>query len=137
MDFDFLIDTGASTMRIYEEEREKLGRLSNTPLPSLRQVMIRTPMGSIMVPIVIVQAMISQSITELLPRWVDIKACVLGRRDVGNRCHLSGVWMHHLLFFSSIPDHTRKIHVGTDIGEMVAGLPIPDYKKAIAPSPLA
>jgi hypothetical protein len=123
---EFLMDTGASSMRIFDEDRDQIEMLSGAPVPIIGEAMNQTASGLMKAQNVVLQVMIFQNDQPLLPHWVNVKAGVTaGRRG--------GVWIYHLLFVMSMPDNTRRTHVGTDIGEMLANLPIPDYKNAIPP----
>jgi hypothetical protein len=131
--FDFLEDTGASTMRVFEDDIAQIERLSGKPVPVLGQGLKQTAGGQVMVRNVILQANMLHGDTCVIPYWVDIQTSVSpGRRGTqGDR--LSGVWIYHLLFVLSMPDSTRNKHFGTDIKEMVENLPIPNYKEAVPP----
>lgn len=130
---EFLMDTGASSMRIFDDDRDQIEILSGAPVPIIGEAINQTASGLMRVQNVVLQVMIFQNNQPLLPRWVDVKSGVTpGRRGSGGD-RLSGVWIYHLLFVMSMPDNTRRTHIGTDIGEMLANLPIPDYQNAVPP----
>ena len=130
---EFLMDTGASSMRIFDDDRYQIEMLSGAPLPIIGEAMNQTASGLMRVQNVALQVMIFHKNQPLLPHWVNVKAGVTPGRSGPGGDRLSGVWMYHLLFVMSMPDNTRRTHIGTDIGEMLANLPIPDYKNAIPP----
>ncbi|OQE34566.1 hypothetical protein PENCOP_c017G02281 [Penicillium coprophilum] len=133
MTFDFLEDTGSSTMRIFSDDRFQIETLSGAPLPAVGQAIKQTAAGQIVVQNVILQANIMFNGQPLIPYWVDIQASVTPGRKGTSGDRLSGVWIQHLLFVLSMPDNTRRKHIGTDIGEMILNLPIPDYRNARPP----
>lgn len=69
---------------------------------------------------------------KLLAFWIDVVASVT-RRTNASEDRLSGSWIQHLLFVLSMPDNTQRKHIGTDIGEILTSMPIPDYKNAAPP----
>jgi len=131
--FDFLEDTGSSSMRIFSDDRRNIELLSGAPLPILGQAIKQTAGGQMKVEDVILQANIIHNGQPLVPYWVDIKAAVTPGSKGPSGDRLSGVWIHHLLFVLSMPDNTKRKHIGTDIGEMLLNLPIPDYGNAVPP----
>ncbi|KAJ5154015.1 uncharacterized protein N7500_009454 [Penicillium coprophilum] len=133
MTFDFLEDTGSSTMRIFSDDRFQIETLSGAPLPAVGQAIKQTAAGQIVVQNVILQANIMFNGQPLVPYWVDIQASVTPGRKGTSGDRLSGVWIQHLLFVLSMPDNTQRKHIGTDIGEMILNLPIPDYRNARPP----
>ncbi|KAJ5497512.1 hypothetical protein N7463_009499 [Penicillium fimorum] len=133
MTFDFLEDTGASSMRIFNDDKNQIERLSGAHVPVVGQGMKQTASGPVPVQNVILQANVMYNGQSLLPYWVDIKASVTPGRRGPSGDRLAGVWIHHLLFILSMPDNTQRKHIGTDINEMILNLPIPDYKNARPP----
>ncbi|CAG8024512.1 unnamed protein product [Penicillium salamii] len=132
--FDFLEDTGASSMRIFSEDKENIERLSGASLPVIGNALKQTAAGQVQVQNVVLQAMIMQNQQNLLPYWVDIKAAVSPGAKGLSGDRLAGVWIHHLLFVLSMPDNTQRKHIGTDLNEMMLNLPLPDHKNAVPPS---
>jgi hypothetical protein len=131
---EFLMDTGASSMRIFDDDRDQIEMLSGAPVPIIGEAINQTASGLMRAQNVVLQVMIFQNDQPLLPHWVNVKAGVTaGRRGGPGGDRLSGVWIYHLLFVMSMPDNTGRTHIGTDIGEMLANLPIPDHKNAIPP----
>ncbi|KAJ5443003.1 hypothetical protein N7445_004754 [Penicillium cf. griseofulvum] len=133
MTFDFLEDTGSSSMRVFADDIAKIETLSGAPVPVLGQALKQTASGQVMVQTVVLQANIIHNGQHLLPYWVDIQTSVSSGTKGPQGDRLSGVWIYHLLFVLSMPDGTRAKHFGTDIREMVSNLPIPDYKNARPP----
>ncbi|CAG8927997.1 unnamed protein product [Penicillium salamii] len=132
--FDFLEDTGSSSMRIFSEDKENIERLSGASLPVIGHALKQTAAGQVQVQNVVLQAMIIQNQQNLLPYWVDIKAAVTPGAQGLSGDRLTGVWIHHLLFVLSMPDNTQRKHIGTDLNEMMLNLPLPDHKNAVPPT---
>ncbi|KAJ5356985.1 hypothetical protein N7517_011594 [Penicillium concentricum] len=134
MTFDFLEDTGASSMRIFSEDRNRIENLSGAPVPVFGKGIKQTAGGQVEVQNVILQANIIVNGQPLLPYWVDIKTSVTPGCKGSSGDRLSGVWIHHLLFVLSMPDNTQRKHMGTNLGEMTVNLPLPDYRNARPPA---
>ncbi|KAJ5779239.1 hypothetical protein N7457_006959 [Penicillium paradoxum] len=134
VEHDFLLDTGSSSMRLFPQDIAEIETLSGAVVPGIGNSMNQTAAGLMNVQNVVLQAMIYVQGEALLPGWVNIKACVSSSGGAGAE-RLSGVWLFNLLFILSMPDNQRGLFIGTDVGEMLATLPIPDYRNAI-PAPI-
>ncbi|KAJ5979622.1 hypothetical protein N7481_006920 [Penicillium waksmanii] len=129
---DFLEDSGSSTMRIFSDDKNQLEILSGGPLPIPGQEIEQTAMDQIQVQNVMLQVSIFHDGRHLLPFWVNFVASITPRNHASDD-RLSNSWIQHLLFVLSMPDNTRRKHIGTDVGEILTSMPIPDYKNAAPP----
>lgn len=130
---DFLLDTGATMMSVLPRDITEIQTLSGNLVPSLGSCRVQTAGGIVSNPSVVLQAMVFARGQPVLPSWVDVRAIV--NSSSGGLGRLSGVWLFNLLFVLSMPDNHRNLFIGSDVGEMLASLPIPDYRNAI-PAPI-
>ncbi|KAJ5779120.1 hypothetical protein N7457_006840 [Penicillium paradoxum] len=131
MTFDFLLDSGASALRMFETDRQQLEQLSGAPVPTLSTQFYSTASGKLRTENICLQAMIHRQGQPIFPTWVDIKCALSAGGPSPGRDRLSGVWLYHLLFVMSMPDNTHSTHIGTDIYEMLNTLPVPDIRNAV------
>ncbi|CAG8929999.1 unnamed protein product [Penicillium salamii] len=131
-----LEDTGATLMKLHDQDVAELERLSGTNLPIVGSSIMTTATALVTARRMLVQANIWHNGQYIIPRWVDIEACVSpsppGQSSM-SLSRLSGVWIHHMLTVLSLPDNTFRKHIGTNIYEILNTLVIPDPKLAQAP----
>ncbi|KAJ5963721.1 uncharacterized protein N7479_003597 [Penicillium vulpinum] len=130
-----LEDTGASTMKMFQADKQQLEALSGHPLPVSSTSIMTTANGDVQVDNFIVQANIFCNNQPMLPQWTDIRVSVA--REPPNTSpsgfRLSGVWIHHMLYCLSMPDNSLNMHVGTSLLEILASVPLCDPALAIPP----
>ncbi|KGO77031.1 hypothetical protein PITC_005560 [Penicillium italicum] len=130
-----LEDTGSIAMKIFQSDRAYLEALSGAPLPVSASTSMSTAAGEVPVDNVTLQVNIFHNDQPMLPRWIDVRACI--NRDPPNTpptgARLSGIWLHHMLHCLSIPDNSNFMYVGTNLSEIVASAPICNPAFAIPP----
>ncbi|KAK4867624.1 hypothetical protein LT330_001134 [Penicillium expansum] len=135
MALSILEDTGAIAMKIFQSDRDQLEALSGAPLPVSASTMMVTASGDVTVDNVVLQVNILHNDQPMLPRWIDVRACI--SRDPPNTppsgSRLSGIWLHHMLYCLSMPDNTNAMYVGTDLTEILATVPLCNPAFAIPP----
>lgn len=135
MALSVLEDTGAIAMKIFQSDRDQLEALSGAPLPVSASTMMVTASGDVTVDNVVLQVNILHNDQPMLPRWIDVRACI--SRDPPNTppsgSRLSGIWLHHILYCLSMPDNTNAMYVGTDLTEILATVPLCNPAFAIPP----
>ncbi|CAG8299775.1 unnamed protein product [Penicillium salamii] len=131
-----LEDTGATLMKLHDQDVVELERLSGTNLPIVGSSIMTTATALVTARRMVVQANIWHNGQYIIPRWVDIEACVSpsppGQSHM-SLSRLSGVWIHHMLTVLSLPDNTFRKHIGTNIYEILNTLVIPDPTLAQPP----
>lgn len=96
--------------------------------------MVQTVAGLTATVNVVVQANIMVNGQPLLPRWVDVKVSIPYEPPGGpSGERLSGLWFRHLLYTWTLPDNTGQMHVGNDMSEMLAAVPLTNAAYAIPP----
>ncbi|CAI7565981.1 unnamed protein product [Penicillium glandicola] len=132
---DVLEDTGAAAMKIFQADRNQLEAMSGASLPVTGTTPMSTAGGLIQVDNVVLQANIFHNSQPMLPKWIDIRACITrdppGAPQTGDR--LSGVWIHHVLYCLSMPDNTGRMEIGTDLPEILTSIPLCNPAFAIPP----
>jgi hypothetical protein len=134
MALSVLEDTGAAAMKIYPSDQQYLEHLSGCPLPVTSTTNMSTSAGVVPVRSVVVQVNIFHNDQPMLPRWINVRACV--GNDPPNSpssMRLSGVWLHHMLYCLSMPNNTNTMYVGTDVEEILANAPPCNPAYAIPP----
>ncbi|CAI7652564.1 unnamed protein product [Penicillium crustosum] len=118
-------DSGASAMKIFQEDRLSLERMSGAPLPISGMMNMSTAGGLMEADTVVLQVNMFHNGQVMLPRWINLRACIARQRPntppTGVR--LSGIWLHHMLYCLSAPDNTGDMYVGTDLSEILTQLP--------------
>ncbi|KAJ5362445.1 hypothetical protein N7541_003289 [Penicillium brevicompactum] len=130
---EFLEDTGATTMALFENDVFDLELMSGAPLPGAGSTLAQTANGQKRIELKVVEANIFMGNQPLLPNWVEVAAAVSPKPTGFAPARLSGVWIHHMLFVVSMPDNTQRKHIGNDMWEMFGNLIIPDSSLAIPP----
>ncbi|KAJ5171461.1 uncharacterized protein N7500_004244 [Penicillium coprophilum] len=135
MHLPFLEDTGATTMTMYQSDRDALEGLSGLPLPFYGSTMMRTVNGSIPMDNLVVQVNIYANGHPMLPKWVNVRVGVsrVPPNTPPTAPRLSGVWIHHMLYCLSMPDNKLEMHVGNDLQEILGNVPLCDPAYAIPP----
>lgn len=118
-------DTGASVMKIFEEDRCALERMSGARVPVTTTANLSTAGGQVRADTVILQVNMFHNGQVMLPRWINIRACITrqSRNSPPAGTRLGGVWLHHMLYCLSAPDNTGDMYVGTDLTEIMGQLP--------------
>lgn len=133
MHLTVLEDTGAAAMKIFQEDRRCLENMSGAPLPVTATTNMSTAGGQVRADTVILQVNLFHLGQVLLPRWINIRACITRqpRNTPSSGLRLGGIWLHHMLYCLSAPDNSGDMHVGTNLSEMLTNLPpcIPAYAR--------
>ncbi|CAI7614016.1 unnamed protein product [Penicillium viridicatum] len=119
-----LEDTGASAMKIFQEDRVGLERMSGASLPVLGSASMSTAGGVVQADTVLLHVNMFHNGQAMLPRWIEIRACI-GRQTPNTgpaAVRLGGVWLHHMLYCLSAPDNTGNMYVGTNLQEILTNL---------------
>ncbi|KAF4766475.1 hypothetical protein N7455_005476 [Penicillium solitum] len=118
-------DTGASAMKIFEEDGCALERTSGARLPVTATTNMSTAGGQVRADTVILQVNMFHNGQVMLPRWINIRACITrqSRNSPPAGTRLGGIWLHHMLYCLCAPDNTGDMHVGTDLTEILGQLP--------------
>ncbi|CAG8890964.1 unnamed protein product [Penicillium egyptiacum] len=128
-----LEDTGAAAMKICLSDQEYLERLSGAPLPVTSTTDMSTAAGLMRVNNVVLQVNIFNNDEPMLPRWINVRACVGRDPPDAPSTRLSGVWLHHMLYCLSMPNNTNTMYMGTDLQELLANVPLCNPAYAIPP----
>ncbi|CAI7670379.1 unnamed protein product [Penicillium palitans] len=133
MHLTVLEDTGAAAMKIFQEDRRCLENMSGARLPVTATTNMSTAGGQVRADTVILQVNLFHLGQVLLPRWINIRACITRepRNTPSSGLRLGGIWLHHMLYCLSAPDNSGDMHVGTNLSEMLTNLPpcIPAYAR--------
>ncbi|CAG7928049.1 unnamed protein product [Penicillium olsonii] len=137
LDLEFLEDTGATAMKIFDSDAFDLEQLSGAALPMQGVSRLTTPSSTVQVQTVVLQANIMGAHGRyLFDNWVNISVCIfpdtVGPQS-GSSNRLSGLWLYNMLFVLSMPDNTGVMHMGNDLWYMMRYLPVPDARLAIPP----
>ncbi|OQE28237.1 hypothetical protein PENFLA_c005G10011 [Penicillium flavigenum] len=134
MALSVLEDTGAAAMKIYPSDQQFLEDLSGCPLPVTSVTNMSTAAGLVPVRSVVVQVNIFHDDQPMLPRWINVRACIGNDPPSSpSSMRLSGVWLHHMLYCLSMPNNTNTMYVGTDVEEILANAPPCNPAYAIPP----
>lgn len=130
---EFLEDTGATTMALFDSDVSDLELMSGAPLPGAGSTLAQTANGQKRIELKVVEANIFMGNQPLLPYWVEVATAVSPKPTGFAPSRLSGIWIHHMLFVVSMPDNTQRKHIGNDMWEMIGNIIIPNAVFAVPP----
>lgn len=133
--WEFIDDTGASSMSLYSSDIEELGKAANVTIQAFGHERVSTANGRICGSAYHLQARLlaNNNNTTLLIPWTDIKVLVIPGEPSDKMLRLSGIWPRHLLYFVDVPDNQGISHMSDKKSELVALLPDVDATQAIPP----
>ncbi|CAI7637718.1 unnamed protein product [Penicillium pancosmium] len=108
---DFLEDTGANTMTIWDTDLDQLIQFNGNPVPvpiSLGETVIHTASDTVVKKSVIVEARATAG--EMRTKWYTLEAIVRKAPLKGETAwRLSGSWWREALYTASFPDSQREL----------------------------
>ncbi|KAJ5829815.1 uncharacterized protein N7525_008068 [Penicillium rubens] len=122
-DLEFVFDTGASMMTLYEGDIQNIMGTSTVEPPVMGLTTASLVDGSTMInPVIEVEVTVLDYQRRMMTEWVRVQCNVLrGWRDTGHR--LDGPWLRQVLYTASAPRNNDRLYIASDYPDIIGVIP--------------